>query len=221
MSNDPDRIRHDIETTRTDLSNDVDALAYKASPRRLAGTQVYRARSGLSRLLDRVMGTARHAGHSTRHQSAAMGQRMSGMAQHGVEMTSGRAHQAAGAMSSVGHRGQALGHASRERAESNPLAAGLVAFGVGLLAASLAPSTRKEHDLAERAKHQVMEHSDQIKQRAGGMAHQVQDNLREPTQHATEAVRSAAAEGAATVRDTGRDEAQRVRDDAREAPRRL
>ncbi len=221
MSTDPDRIRHNIETTRAELSSDVDALAYKADPRRIAGAPVARARSRFSRIVDDVMGTARHAGRSTRRQGAEMGQRMSGMAQHGAGVASSAAHQASGAMSSAGHQAQALGHTTRERAEGNPLAAGLIAFGAGLLAASLLPSSRTEHDLAERAKQRVMEHSDEIKQQASGMMHQVQDNLREPAQQAAEAMRSTAAGGATAVADTGRDGAEHVRDEARQAPRRL
>ncbi|MCG5472184.1 DUF3618 domain-containing protein [Micromonospora sp. LAH09] len=36
MSSDPDRIWREIETTRTELSNDVDALTEKVNPRRAA-----------------------------------------------------------------------------------------------------------------------------------------------------------------------------------------
>ncbi|TDC85076.1 DUF3618 domain-containing protein [Micromonospora sp. KC606] len=243
MSTDPDRIRHDIETTRAALSNDVDALAYKADPRRIAAVPVTRVRSRFSRLVDDVMGTARHAGRSTRQQGADMGHRVSGAAHRGADvaagaahrgadmaagaahrgadMAAGAAHQTSAAVSSAGHQAQALGHASRERAEGNPLAAGLVAFGVGLLTASLLPPSRKEHDLAERAKHTAMQHSGELKQRASGVMHQMQENLREPAQHAAETVRTTAASGAHAVADTGRAEAQHVRDDVREAPRRL
>ncbi|TDB69891.1 DUF3618 domain-containing protein [Micromonospora sp. KC723] len=240
MSNDPDRIRHDIETTRADLRDDVNALAYKANPRRIAADQTTRARGRLSRAVDRVMGTARHTRANAVRQSSAVRHRLSNTAHHGAEAATGAARQASDAVSGMthrsaevmtgaahrtsdaltaaGHRAQTLTDASRERAQGNPLAAGLIAFGAGLLAASLVPPSRKERDLAERAQHEVEEHSGQVKQQAATMMHQAQDNLREPAQQASEAVRFTAAEGTAAVRDTGRDQARRVRDDARDAP---
>ncbi|MEH0938138.1 DUF3618 domain-containing protein [Micromonospora psammae] len=265
MSNDPDRIRQNIEMTRAELSSDVDALAHRASPRRIASAQATRARGRLSRAVDSVMGTARHTRAGATRRGSAAGQHVSDVAHHGAEAASGAAHQASDTASAVGQRAHeftdatreraheltdatreraheltdatrerahelteatrerahALTEATRERAQGNPLAAGLIAFGVGLLAASLVPPSRNEHDLAERAKQKVMEHSGQVKQGAGAMMHQVQENLREPAQQASEAVRSTAAQGVAAVRDTGRDQATHVRDDARDAPRRM
>ncbi|MEH0981911.1 DUF3618 domain-containing protein [Micromonospora sp. CPCC 205556] len=254
MSNDPDRIRQNIEMTRAELSSDVDALAHRASPRRIASAQATRARGRLSRAVDSVMGTARHTRAGATRRGSAAGQHVSDVAHHGAEAASGAAHQASDTASAVGQRAHeftdatreraheltdatrerahelteatrerahALTEATRERAQGNPLAAGLIAFGVGLLAASLVPPSRNEHDLAERAKQKVMEHSGQVKQGAGAMMHQVQENLREPAQQASEAVRSTAAQGVAAVRDTGRDQATHVRDDARDAPRRV
>ena len=42
-------------------------------------------------------------------------------------------------------------HGTRRAAEGNPLAMGLVAFGAGLVAATIFPATRAERDIAERA----------------------------------------------------------------------
>ncbi|WPO86506.1 hypothetical protein SCB71_20135 [Herbiconiux sp. KACC 21604] len=41
------------------------------------------------------------------------------------------------------------------KAEGNPLAVGLIAFGVGLLAASLIPSSEKEKEVASTIKEQA------------------------------------------------------------------
>lgn len=41
-------------------------------------------------------------------------------------------------------------HAAEGRVEGSPMAAGLVAFGIGFLAGSLLPNTRSESDLAQR-----------------------------------------------------------------------
>ncbi|MBQ0893561.1 DUF3618 domain-containing protein [Micromonospora sp. U56] len=220
MSTDPDRIRYDIEAARAELSSDVDALTDRVNPRRIAAAPVNRARGRLSRMVDAIMGNARHARDVASQQASGVTQRASATTHRLSDTTqhlTGTAQQGA---ATAGDRARGLTHASRERAEGNPLAAGLIAFGVGALASSLLPPSRKERELAERAKHQAMEHSDQFKQQASGMMHGVQDNLREPVQQATEQVRSTAAQGVASVRDTGVGEAQHIREDAREAPRR-
>ncbi|MEK8109107.1 DUF3618 domain-containing protein [Micromonospora sp. M12] len=43
VSSDPDQIRREIETTREELSNDVDALTDRVNPRRIAGDRVGQA----------------------------------------------------------------------------------------------------------------------------------------------------------------------------------
>jgi ElaB/YqjD/DUF883 family membrane-anchored ribosome-binding protein len=232
MSSDPEQIRHDIEHTRAELSSDVDALSHKVNPRRIASVPVTRARGRLSRIVDRVMGTARHTRDATVHQAHAVGHRVSDTAHQGAGAMTNAAHQTSDAMTNAAHqtsdavsaagdRVQSLTHASKERAEGNPLAAGVIAFGVGMLASALLPPSRKEQQLAERARHEAMEHADQVKQKAGDMMHQVQDNLREPVQEASQAVKSTASRGATTLRDAGTEQAQHVRDDARQASHRM
>ncbi|GAA2196046.1 DUF3618 domain-containing protein [Micromonospora lupini] len=192
MTSDPDRIRREIETTRNDLSSDVDALADKVNPRRIAGDSVGQARGALTRAKEKMMGSSNHLGQEA-------GQRMS---------------HAAG---SVRDETRSLGQQSREQAQGNPLAAGLVAFGVGLLAASLIPPSGRERQLAGRAKDMVSEHSGGLRQQASQVGHQVQDNLREPAQQAAQSVRSSAQQGVSAVRDQGRSAAGQVQGQAHAA----
>lgn len=192
MSSDPDRIRREIETTRNELSSDVDALADKVNPRRIAGDSVGQARGALTRAKEKMMGSSNHLGQEA-------GQRMS---------------YAAG---SVRDETRSLGQQSRAQAQGNPLAAGLVAFGVGLLAASLIPPSGRERQLAGRARTMVSEHSDELRQQASQVGHQVQDNLREPAQQAAQSVRSTAQQGVSAVRDQGRSAAGQVQGEAHAA----
>ncbi|MET8231032.1 DUF3618 domain-containing protein [Micromonospora sp. NPDC005298] len=189
MSSDPDRIRREIETTRNELSSDVDALADKVNPRRIAGDSVGQARGALTRAKEKMMGSSNHLGQEA-------GQRMS---------------HAAG---SVRGETRSLGQQSLEQAQGNPLAAGIVAFGVGLLAASLIPASGRERQLAGRARTMVSEHSDELRQQASQVGHQVQDNLREPAQQAAQSVRSTAQQGMSAVRDQGRSAAGQVQGEA-------
>jgi Protein of unknown function (DUF3618) len=194
MSTNPDVIREQVETTRGELSSDVDALTDKVNPRRMAAARVERGRGRLGQIKDKVMGTAPGA-------------------------VSGAARQASNAASSVSDRARAVPQMSRERTEGSPLAAGLIAFGAGLLAASLIPPSQRERQLAAQAKHKAMERSGDVKQQAGGMAREMQQNLRDPALHAAQSVRTKAAESASAVRDQGMSSGQQVRGRAERAAR--
>jgi hypothetical protein len=107
-TDDPDAIRNDIERTRMALGQDVDALADKVNPAKAAQRQTDKVRRAATRLKDRVMGTASDVVDSTQD--------------------------------AMGHAGEAVADAPRRvasAAQGNPVAVGLIAFGVGLLAASL------------------------------------------------------------------------------------
>ena len=54
----PEEIQEQIERTRAGLSADVDRLTEKVSPPRIVGRRVDSARSGISSLRERVMGSA-------------------------------------------------------------------------------------------------------------------------------------------------------------------
>ncbi|WP_448629194.1 DUF3618 domain-containing protein [Cellulomonas soli] len=178
MSTEPDQIRDDIERTRAELSSDVDALADKVSPSHMAHRQAARARSAVGRVTDRVMGAA-----------------------------STGADEAGAVAGSVGEAARDLPHRAAQSARGNPLAAGLVAFGVGWLVSSLLPSTRPEQELATAAKEQVAPLVEEVKE----VAQDAAEHLRAPAQDAA-AVKDRAAQAGSTLREEGMDAAQDVRD---------
>src|SRR6478736_7078363 len=106
MSDSPDAIRADIERTRRELGSDVDALADKVSPSKMVDRQADKVKHALGSVKDRVMGVADDTG-------SAISDAGSSVAEH---------------VSDVKDKAVA-------KAEGNPLAVGLIAFGVGLLAA--------------------------------------------------------------------------------------
>src|SRR3712207_1289023 len=127
-SDDPDVIRANIESTRQSLSSDVDALADKVTPSKIVERQTDKVKTKFGNLKDRVMGSASSA------KDRVMGS------------ASDAKHRVGDAGSSVGDKlgsaASAVGEAPRkvaETAQGNPLAVGLIAFGVGWLAASLIP----------------------------------------------------------------------------------
>jgi gas vesicle protein len=184
MSTSPDAIRADIEQTRRELGGDVDALADKVTPSKIVDRQKDKVRGLFGSLRDRVMGAADDAGSAISDAGSS--------AAHGVGDVKDRVV---------------------AKAEGNPLAVGLIAFGAGLLAASLIPASQREKDLAEGVKEQAKPLVDNLKDVAGETGR----NLKEPAQNAATAVKDAATDAASTVKDEARDATQQVKDQAHEA----
>ncbi|HEV2782738.1 MAG TPA: DUF3618 domain-containing protein [Actinophytocola sp.] len=74
----------------------------------------------------------------------------------------------------------------RRTTEGNPLAAGLIAFGLGWLTASVLPPSRREQELAGQAKDVAREH---VQPAVGELADQLRENLREPAKRAVESIK--------------------------------
>ncbi|MCW3819747.1 DUF3618 domain-containing protein [Micromonospora sp. DR5-3] len=187
MSTDPDQIRQQIEQTRSELVSDVDALTDRVDPRRIAGDRVGQARDALNRVKEKMMGTPTD-GHGP-------GQQMSS---------------AAGSM-----RNQA--REVGQQAQGNPLAAGLIAFGAGMLVSALIPPSRPERQWAGQAKGMASQHAGELRQQASQVGHQMRDNLREPAKQAAQSLGSTAVHGASAVRGQTQSAAQQVQGQAKGA----
>ena len=105
--------------------------------------------------------------------------------------------------------------------QGNPLAAGLVAFGAGLLAGSILPSSRAEasavHDLQgqleEPIRDAVGESAAELRDRVGGTASEAMDSTRQAAGDAGHAVAASAQQSAEHVKDESRHAAEDVRRD--------
>ncbi|WP_431947111.1 DUF3618 domain-containing protein [Micromonospora marina] len=210
MSTDPEQIRREIEATRNNLSSDVDALAYKVSPSRIVDDRKQRVRSALTNVKDKVMGTASDLGHSSGHAAHSVGDHASSMA----SSVGDKAQSAAATVSDAAHRAPQV---VRQKSEGNPIAAGVIAFGVGMLVSSLIPATRRERQVAAQVKEKAAEHGGVVKEKLGEVAGELKDELREPAQHAAESVKATAQDAAYTVKDDGRAAAHDVRHSAEQA----
>ncbi|MEV4724494.1 DUF3618 domain-containing protein [Micromonospora humida] len=210
MSTDPDQIRREIEATRNSLSTDVDALAYKVSPGRIVDDRKQRARNALQKVRDRVMGTASDLGHGTSHAAHSVGDRASAAA----SAVGDGAHAAASTVGDAAHRAPQV---IRQKSEGNPIAAGLIAFGVGMLVSSLIPASRREQELAAQVKEKAGEHGGAVKEKLGAVAGELTEELREPARQATESLRGTAEEAVHAVRDDTRSAAQEVKGSAQQS----
>ena len=187
MSSNPDQIREEIEVTRGQLSEDVDVLTETVRPSNVARRQADKLGGRAGALKDRVMGAADDAGSVT---------------------------------SSVGDTASALGdkageapHMVRRQTRGNPLAAGLVALGVGWLVGSLLPASEAERQAAEQLKDKAQPLVEEAKQ----VAQDTAQELKGPAQDAVGAVKDSAAESAQTVKEEGRSTAADVQGSARDA----
>lgn len=189
-TNDPEQIRQDIERTRAALSDDVNALGDKVSPRHIAERQAGRARDAAASLKDRVMGSA-HDGDS-------------------------RTSSASDAMSSGADAVRSAPSTVRRQARGNPLAAGLIAFGAGWLLSSLLPASQAEQQAAGQLRDKAGEMSQPVMDQAKQAGQEMVDNLREPAQNAVDEVRSTAQDAAANVSGQAQQATQDVKQTATE-----
>jgi len=210
MSTDPDQIRREIEQTRSSLSDDVDALAYKASPRRMVNDRKRRVGDAVRNVRDTVMGTAHDVAQRGGNAASTVGDKASSVAS---TVSDG----ASSATSSVADAVQEAPAAIRRRTEGNPLAAGLVAFGLGWLVSSLLPASEKEQRAAGAVKQKVTEHADTLKSEAGDVVQEARANLAGPARDAVDSVRSTAQDATATLKEEGRSAADDVKVRATEA----
>jgi ElaB/YqjD/DUF883 family membrane-anchored ribosome-binding protein len=209
-SNDPEAIRRQIEQTQRELSYDVDALNEKVNPSRVMDRRVSAAKGRFGRVRERVMGSA----HDTRATAPYRTQRAAGTvqdrAQDAAESVQGAAQQAA-------HAVQQAPDTIVRQAQGNPLAAGLIAFGVGWLVSSLLPASERERQLAEQAESAVREHKDELLAPAKQAAQEVGEQLRPAAEQAVQEVKTTAQDAAQTVKQEGQSAAQDVQGQAQES----
>jgi hypothetical protein len=209
-SNDPDEIRADIERTRATLSNDVDDLAESVKPQSVARRQVDKVKDAVGGVKDRVMGSADDdydtAGGTVADKTFAAKDTVTDKAYAARDAVSEKASQA----------GEAVREAPatvKRKAQGNPIAAGVVAFGLGMLVSSLIPSSEKER----QAVSQLQENLEPVKHKATDMARDVAEGLKPAAQEAAESVKSTAQDGVQSVRQEGQSAAQDVRGQAQQS----
>src|SRR6476660_8731150 len=198
-SSDPDVIRRQIEDTRRELSYDVDALNEKVNPARVVDRRVTAAKGRLTSVKEKVMGSAQDTTSSA----------------HGVASNAADSVQDA-ASSAVGAVQQAPDAIVRQT-QGNPLAAGLIAFGVGWLVSSLLPASTAEKQLAQQAETAVREHKDALLEPAKQAAQEIGEQLKPAAQDAVESVKATAQDAAATVKDEGQSAVQDVQGQAQQS----
>lgn len=198
MSQDPDQIRREIESTRHGLGETLEDIEDKVTPSRIAERQVDKVRGGIQNVRERVMGSTDDYGYRS--------------SEPGLTDRAG---------SAVDSARQSLTDAPDQavaQARGNPLAAGLIAFGGGLLLASLLPSTEPEQQAAQTLRDRYEEPVRQGLQEAG---QQAKEQMQPAAQQAADSVKQTAQEGAERTRDDAQSSAQTVQGQAQQARQNL
>lgn len=191
-----EEIQRDIERTRASLSADVNRLNEKVSPAKVVGRRVDRVKGTATSVKERVMGAA-DDGTGLRAAGDSVG---SGASSAKDAVSS--------AAASVSEAASTAPQTVRRQTRGNPLAAGVIAFGIGWLLSSMPPATKREQDVAELAENKAKELAQPLKE----SAQEVAGNLQEPLQHSVEQVKSAATDAAAQTAEHAKSAAADVKE---------
>jgi uncharacterized protein YjbJ (UPF0337 family) len=207
-----DELRRDIENVRGDLTVTVDAIGDRLSPKQMVRRRTSRMRDGMTRIRETVMGTTTDGATGT-------GQRMAtGMSSAGErvsDMASTASDRMSDAASTTAEQTREAPQEVRRATQGNPVAAGIIAFGSGLLLASLFPATEPERQAASA----VQDRLEPLKERATETGRELAGDLKQSAQGAVQEVKGTATDAAQDVAGQAKGAAGEVRDDANSAAR--
>ena len=123
-------LRHEIEDTRSHLGDTLEAIGDRVSPGRVVERRWNRARSSVSNVRHSVMGRSGDAAGAVTGQMRSASDSASGTISDTAGTLTGAVR---GAPQTV-----------QQGTQGNPLLAGAIAFGAGLLIGSLAPASEAE-----------------------------------------------------------------------------
>lgn len=189
MGQSTEELNTEIAQTRQSMTANVDALQDRVSPTAIVERRKQAARSRVLGVRDKVMGTAHDVRSST-----------TGSAGSAKDSAAGAAH--------------GLVSGTQDRVEGAPLAAGLVAFGAGLVVAALIPASEKEAVAAGHVVDAAKEHGQPVVDQAKSVAQDVAANVKDTATEAAQTVKDTATEGVENVRSEGRSGVDEVRSQA-------
>ena len=202
---DPEVLRAEIARTRAELSDNVDTLTDTANPKNVANRQVDKVKSAARGVREHLMGAP-----DDPSDSGTLGERADTVKGTASGVLGSAQDRASGALDTVSDAPSQV----QRKTRGNPLAAGLIAFGIGYLISSAIPSSEKEQEAASRLQEKAAPLTDKVRDAASDVA----DRLREPAQEAAASIKDTATDAVANVKDQGttaKDDVQgQVRDSA-------
>jgi gas vesicle protein len=185
---DPEQIRREIAATRADMDRTLAELEDRVSPTRIRERQTQKLQSRWQETRERVMG-ASDDGPSAR------------------DRLMGSAHDA---QEAVQHAPERMEEVTR----GNPLAVGLIAFGVGAVAGSLLPSTGAERRVATELRNEFEE---PVREQLQGAGQEIKGELQEHAQQAVEETKQTAQQAAERTQQEAKGSAEQVKQHAQDS----
>jgi hypothetical protein len=192
MGKSASEVRSEVEDPRQDTSETIDAVADHTTAGADHQTPPRPMSDGWRSVRQRVMGRA---------------QETAGGASDTAHGLAGSARDTSG---SVVEGARQAPDTILEQTQGNPIAAGLVAFGGGLLVASLLPPSEAEQQVAGR----VLEKAQPVRDEFQRAEQEVADDLRSTAQQGAEQVKQRASEAAGIVQEDVRSSAGSVKEEA-------
>ena len=185
-------LKNDLEQQRESLGRDLVAIGYRVSPGRMVERRKHAVRQSVGRARNAVMGVKDStAGHT----SDALSNAVSSVGD---------------TASSVGSAVSGAPHAISVQTQGNPFAAGLIAFGVGALAGSLLPTTRREEQAVAQVQPALESAAEELSQGAQAVAESAKEHATEAVQH----LKGQAQDAAESVKADALDAAESVKTEA-------
>jgi gas vesicle protein len=188
----PDQLKSEIDATREDLTNNVNALADKVSPARITRRRLQAVKETATGVKDKVVGGA---------SSASSG--------------------VTGTASSVASTASDAPGQLAQTARGNPLPAALLALGAGAVVANLLPSTTGERRIAETMNDNGVDLLDTLKQAATQSGQQLKGQLTPQAQQALSAVKDRAGQAVEETKQQAESASQDVAEHGQKAATRV
>lgn len=177
----------DIEASRAALSRDIDELNDKVNPVRVVERRKEAVKGRLGSVREKVMGS-----------SSGTSRNLSGSTGSAKDAVSDKASGAVETMSS--------------KAQGNPLAAGLIAFGTGMLVSALIPASETEARAAQQAVGAIKDSG--LVEEAKSVGQEMGQDLKDSAVDSAQQVKASAQDSVETVKQDGQSSAQTVKDEA-------
>jgi hypothetical protein len=195
-------LREEIEIQRAEVGKDLDAIGDRVSPGRIMERKTESVKEKFRGVKDSVMGTAEDANDTLHDGAGTVADVASGTRDSAVDLAQSARDNVAAVPGKV-----------RTTTQGNPLAVGLVAFGFGLIAASLIPPSRKEQELGQQLQPQLEDAARRASEAGRGLV----DELKPEVSKAVGQVKDQATEAAQRLGDQAKQGAQSTAETAKEA----
>ena len=189
MGQSPDQLKQDVESTRAELSDTLDAIGDRVSPGRMIERRKNRMRQGVDTVRERIMGVTHGTADSTKEK-----------------------------LSSTMDTVRDLPDVGRQQTQGHPLVAGALAFGIGFLIAAVVPRTEAEEQMApqladkvEPLKQELAQTGQQVAQQLKEPAQQAATELKDTAKEGAQEVAQQAKQGADETASAGRQAADELR----------